>query len=85
MLGYIDVANVEYNQALNELMVQAKIDASHSYQIVTLTPKPKWLEPLLGSANSLLNGKLEHTVNLGERRPATIRDQFSYIYEPSLH
>lgn len=82
--GYIDVANVEYSEAMKELMIQAKIDPSNPYQIVTLTPKPKWLEPLLGGADSLLNGKLEHTFNLGEKRPPSIRDQFSYIYEPGM-
>lgn len=80
--GYIDVANVGYDTALGELLAAANIDPSSPYQVVELSPKPDWLGPLVGE-NSIFRGRLEHSLDTGDRRSPAIRDQFAYLYQPS--
>lgn len=78
-IGYIDVADASYKTALADLMAQAKIDPKQSYQVVELVPRQGWLGPITGK--NILSGKVEHTVNFDKY--SAIRDQFSYLYDPT--
>lgn len=83
-LGYIDVANADYSLALRDLMTQANIDAEKPYQIVALEPKADWLTPFMKNTSPIFSGKLEHVLNIGEKRSPAIRDQFAYLFEPGI-
>lgn len=51
-IGYIDVANSSYEEALEQLLTEAKIDPSNSYQVVTLYPKKNFYESLLSQTKT---------------------------------
>jgi signal peptide peptidase SppA len=79
-LGYIDVADSNYQSALLALVQEAKIDPAKPYQVIQLSPKHDFLEALAKS--ELLKGKVEHILNLGDRARPELRDQFSYLFAP---
>lgn len=79
-LGYIDIADSDYKSALLALLQEAKIDPSKPYQVVELDPKINFLDNLAKS--SLIGGKIEHILNVGEKIPTQLRDQFNYLYAP---
>jgi protease-4 len=81
--GYIDVADAEMTTALADLMAAAKIDVTKPYQVVELSPRVGWLPPISGAA-SLLSGKMEHSINLGDKRANLPKDQVCYYYDPIL-
>jgi protease IV len=74
--GYIDVASVEYDEALLDLLKEAKIDKDKPYQIVTLKPKPKILDELMKGKFSLLKGKINHTFEM--EKPLQRLESLSY-------
>jgi protease-4 len=77
--GYIDNANASRSQALLALLEVAKIDPAQPYQVVELETRYAWLSKLFKGANSIFNGKIEHSFDLGQPK---IRDQFAYLYQP---
>jgi signal peptide peptidase SppA len=77
--GYIDKANASRDDALLALLEAAKIDPSKPYQVVELQPRSEWLSELFSGKNSLLTGKIEHSLDLGQPK---ICDQFAYLYQP---
>ncbi|MBF8263984.1 MAG: Peptidase protein [Parachlamydiales bacterium] len=80
-LGYVDVADSDYETALTALMKEAKIDIEKPYQIVTLQPKRNiWTDITQG--RSLFNGKIEHSLKIGSENSYTIKDRFAYLYQP---
>jgi protease-4 len=81
-IGYIDVANASYDQALAALMQKANIDPAKPYQVIELKPVHNWLSALVCSKSPLLSGQVEHTLNFPNQKEKSIRDQFSYLYEP---
>ena len=78
--GYIDVANADYHTALFELMQAAQIDPEKPYQVVTLKAKPDIFRTLAHS--SLIQGKIEHVLQLNEMQKSRTHDPFSYLYMP---
>ena len=80
-LGYVDVANSSYEEAMLALMKEANIDAAKPYQIVELQPRKNILAELLRGKSSLLNGKVEHRILVGSDRAYSIRDRFAYLYQ----
>jgi protease-4 len=72
--GYIDVADADYKRTLTDLMVAANIDPQKPYQVIELRAKKDWLGPVHG----LLQGKLEHKINLQEKKLA---EGLSYLYQ----
>ena len=81
-LGYIDFADSDYKSALSALLQEAKIDPSKPYQVVELDPKTNFFDSLAKS--SLIGGKVEHILNVGEKTPIELRDQFNYLFSPGL-
>ena len=80
--GFIDVANANYEDALQELLVAANIDSTHPYQVLELTPS-LGLMNLLGNSKSPLNtGKIEHEILFTKNAASKIQDQFAYLYLP---
>lgn len=82
-LGYIDVADATYAQALTALLEAAQIDPSKPYQVVELKPYQNWMEALVEAKSPLLTGKIEHQVGLAGQR-ASLQEPFAYLYEPGL-
>ena len=79
-LGYIDVANSNYESALTELMIQANIDPTKTYQVVELQPKCNFWAAAMKGDFSLLHGKLDHYIHWNSDQTAFIKDQFAYLY-----
>lgn len=77
--GYIDKADSNRNETLLALLEAAKIDPTQPYQVVELEPRHEWISQLFKSKTSILNGKIEHSFDLGQPK---IRDQFAYLYQP---
>lgn len=81
-IGYIDVAEASYNEVLAALMKEAKIDTTKPYQVVELKPRTDWISMLASNKSPLFTGKIEHIFNGGDRKSSSVREQFSYYYEP---
>jgi protease IV len=79
-LGYIDVADTDCNAALIALMKEAKIEADKPYQVVELQPKRNIWNEMMQGQSPLINGKIEHNLQIGEGY--RIKDQFAYLYQP---
>jgi ClpP class serine protease len=80
--GFIDVANADYKDALQELLTAANIDASHSYQVLELTPTLGLMNLLNSSKSPLNTGKIEHEIWVTKSAASKIQDQFAYLYLP---
>lgn len=80
-IGYVDVANSNYETALLALMQEAKIDPSQPYQVVELQPRRNAFAELI-EGNSLLSNKREHHIQIG---PETLncREPCAYLYLPN--
>ncbi|MBS0624768.1 MAG: S49 family peptidase [Verrucomicrobia bacterium] len=83
-IGYVDVANATYEQAVIALMKEAQVDPSKPYQIIELKPRSDWLSTLASGQSPIFSGKLEHDLSLGGQKAFGIQDQFSYIYKPEF-
>ncbi len=81
-LGYVDVADSDYETALADLMKEAKIDSTKPYQIVELRPKGNLWANLVQGKSPLFNGRIEHKLQLGSDDVGFIKDQFAYLYRP---
>lgn len=75
-LGYIDVGDSSYQEAVTDLLQAANIDPDKPYQIVELVPKKKWLSEFL-SKSPLFTGKIKHEWDTGRRY-----DPFFYQFQP---
>jgi protease IV len=81
-IGFIDNSNSYYKDAIENLLIAAKIDKSSDYQIIELKPKHKWLAELMKGKASLLHGKLHHVIQIGPREYSDKMQLFSYLYDP---
>jgi len=81
-IGYIDVANSDYETALANLMKEAGIDADKPYQVVELQPKRNIWAGLARGCSPLINGKMEHKLQIGSDDASFIKDQFAFLYRP---
>ncbi|MBS0651791.1 MAG: S49 family peptidase [Verrucomicrobia bacterium] len=81
-LGYIDVANSDYNAALNELTKAAQIPDDHFYQVVLLSPPHPFLSDLAGSCKALFQGKMTHVFQMGPYMNSDLSGKFLYLYQP---
>jgi len=79
-LGYIDEVGT-YHDALFSLLEEAKIDPDKPYQVVELKPKRRWIADLV-RGESLLNGKLKHSLHLGGEQKAN-SSGIMYLYNPA--
>jgi protease-4 len=80
--GYIDVANANYEDALQALMLAASIDPQHPYQVIELIPTLGLFGFISSSQSPLRSGKIEHEITLSGNPAYKIRDQFAYLYLP---
>lgn len=78
--GYIDVAMASRSQALLALLHEANIDPNQPYQVVSLTPTPSFLSQLIKGQSSLITGKIEHRIDLGQ---PNIQGKIAYLYDPN--
>ncbi len=58
-IGYIDIANSSYEEALKDLLSEAKINPSNPYQVVTLSPKKTWYQPLITQTKATIQNFLK--------------------------
>jgi signal peptide peptidase SppA len=80
--GYVDVADSDYETALSDLMKEAKIDPAKPYQVVQLLPKRNIWSEIMQGRSLLLNGQIEHKLQIGSDHTSFIKDQFAYLYQP---
>ena len=72
-----------YEEALQEILKEAKIDPKKDYQIFELLPKPKLIEQFL-QGKSILKGKIEHSLDLKNNLKEKDKNSylnFQYIYQ----
>jgi len=81
-LGYIDVANSDYNVALKDLTKAAQIPEDHFYQVVHLSPPHPFLSDLAGSCQALFQGKITHVLQMGPYMNSELSGKFLYLYQP---
>lgn len=79
-LGYIDVPNTDYSQAISDLTLAAGIHDQERYQVVALSiPKPLF-SPF---AESLFSPKeVKHKLELGNSFLPELSGKFLYLYLP---
>jgi protease IV len=75
-IGFIDIADSSYEEALSALMKESGIDPKDKYQIVELIPKKHWFRQFMAKS-PLLSGILKHDWNM-----KTKENPFSYQYQP---
>lgn len=76
--GYIDQANATRDQALLALLDAAGVDATKTYQVVTLEPKNEWISSLFNANSVLFTGKVVHSLDTGA---PPIQGQIAYLYQ----
>ncbi|NGX62941.1 MAG: putative signal peptide peptidase SppA [Candidatus Anoxychlamydiales bacterium] len=61
-IGYIDVTNSSYEEALNGVLEAANIDKEKDYQVIALYPKKIWFQPFLTQTKSLFDTLIKELV-----------------------
>lgn len=84
MLGYIDVANSEYLEALKDVIHAAHIPPEEKVQVVTLEVQRPLLSELVACGPRSYIRKLMHRARLGSDMPSELSGKFLYLYQP-LH
>jgi protease-4 len=84
-LGYIDVADSNYDTALIDLKNQAGIGEKQPYQVIKLSRSRPFLSELTGSGMSLLKGQITHTISLSPEYSPELSGKFLYLYSPTLN
>lgn len=82
-LGYIDVADVEYTNALAELVKASQIGEKTEYQVFEIEPPHPFLSNLANNSLNLLKGKVIHEVKFHPTLEPKLQGQFLYFYEPT--
>jgi protease IV len=82
-LGYIDVADTDYNNTITELATAAKFSEGQSYQVMTIAPVRPFLADLASGKFSLFTGKLTHQFQIGPMS-SELSGRFLYLYQPGL-
>lgn len=82
-IGYVDVANAEYNTALKDLVKAAGIAENQEYQVIKIETPVDFFSQLVQSRTGLLSGKLTHVFQIGQNTTSELSGKFLYLYEPS--
>lgn len=82
-LGYIDVADTDYNTAVAELAQAAKFPEEHFYQVFTIGPVRPFFADLTNAQSSLLTGKITHQFQLSSSFNSELSGKFLYLYQPN--
>ncbi len=85
MLGYIDVADSDYDTAVAELAKEAKIPDNQMYQVMTIEPVHPFLADLVQGKFSLLTGKVTHHFQINSFMNSELSGRFLYMYQPDLY
>ncbi len=80
-LGYIDVADSDYDVAVDELAKAAQIPETEKYQVLTITPMHTFLSQFGDNQPSLLQGKITHHFQIGSMN-SELSGRFLYLYQP---
>lgn len=81
-LGYIEVANSTYNQALKDLVKEVGLNEGDHYQVVQLKPIKSIFSDLLDAQSFLKTGKIEHQMKWSKDQIDELSDPFLYLYQP---
>jgi protease IV len=81
-MGYIDVANSNYNTALQELAKAAGIAPEEKYQVVELTLPRSFIYELANGQSPLISGKITHRFDFGSHYHSDMSGKFLYLYLP---
>jgi signal peptide peptidase SppA len=81
-IGYIDVADSEYEDALTALVAAAGIAADTPYQVVSLKSPNSFVSSLIENKSSFLTGKVTHVFQLGSNLSTELSGKFLYLYTP---
>lgn len=82
-LGYIDVADTNYGDALTDLVAAAGIGEKEKYQVIQLVP-PKPLLPSYFQGKFPLggNGKITHAFDFSPYHKSELTGKLLYLYNP---
>lgn len=79
-LGYIDVANASYSQAMEELATS--INLTKEYQVLELNKPQNFFSQLAQNKFGFLSGKVEHVFSLGPYARPELSGKLLYLYQP---
>lgn len=82
-LGYIDVADSDYNAAVSSLAIQANLSENQPYQVMTIHPARPFLAELTSSKSPLLSGKITHHFQFSSSLNSELSGRFLYLYQPN--
>ena len=82
MLGYIDVADSDYNTVVAELVKAASLPEEQFYQVMTISPARPFLQDLTQGNFSLLTGKITHQFQINSSMNSELAGRFLYLYQP---
>lgn len=81
-LGYIDMANSDYNTALSELAKAAHLSEEAPYQVMQISAPHPFFADFASEKLGLLSGKLTHTLRLGPYMDSELSGRLLYLYQP---
>lgn len=79
-LGYIDVANTNYEAALTELVKTAAL--TDVYQVMRISSPHPFFADIANEKFALLSGKVTHTFRFGPYGDPELSGKFLYLYQP---
>jgi signal peptide peptidase SppA len=82
-LGYIDVANSNYDAALIDLAKAANLPDPQYYQVFTIEPEHTFLSDLTTAQSPLLTGKITHHFQFQPGFNSEFSGRFLYLYQPN--
>lgn len=82
-LGYVDVADSDYSASLKDLAAASGIKSDQKYQVVELKTPIKVFSELFES-QSVLYGKIKHTIEFPGQEWLSLSNQPLYFYHPGL-
>ncbi len=80
--GYIDEANMSYEDTLAALLKAANIDPEKSYQVIEMQSKHRWLFDLFSGKSPIFSGKIKHVLNINGEESSQLKDSLLYLYQP---
>ncbi|MES2344410.1 MAG: S49 family peptidase [Chlamydiota bacterium] len=79
-IGYIDVADSEYSDALTALCHTAGISADAPYQVVSLKTETSFVSSLIENRFNPIPGKITHVFQIGPNLNTEMSGKFLYLY-----
>lgn len=78
--GYIDGSGVSRNEALKLLLKEIGIEDDY-YQVMQFESN-NWVAKIFNSKNPILQGRIEHRLELPEQLHSKLSSPFLYLYQP---